>query len=541
MALRLLQLGMQALTSKAYADASEHIQKSIGLDQTNATAWRMLAISYENQDRLSEAFTAYEMAARLAPDDAAIMRSVAILAGRLGHRELAKRLLQGFLERVPGNPDVSVQLASILRDQHQYADAIDLMRNVISGAPEYAAAWQMLGSIVEFSGDTDGAVVFYEEALRLQPDFCKVRRNLATCLMLQGDSARALEQLDIGLAGATEVKDVADLNLGKAANHFILGDLISGFDCYEGRFDGVDLRIRFAQHGQRWTLEDDLRGKRLLVYGEFGIGDEVLFSSIINEVIEALGSEGRLYLAVEPRLVTLFQRSFPQAVVITYEVQRTLTIVMKTALFDGPAPQIDLWVPQISLFRRFRRSLSDFPASNPFLLPDPERVAYWREQLQASGEGPYVGLVWKSINTEGARLRYYTPFELWEPILKIPKARFINLQYGDIGPEQGMLKAWGAQVLTLPGLDLKMDIEDLTALCAALDLVIGPSTATTNFAAAVGTRVWLSAGPGWWTGFGGEHAPAYPTARVFRTPSFDRWDIVTEAMAEAMGKEFLAD
>lgn len=166
------------------------------------------------------------------------------------------------------------------------------------------------------------------------------------------------------------------------------------------------------------------------------------------------------------------------------------------------------------------------------------RLAYWREQLRASGEGPYVGLVWKSINIDGGRLRHYSPFELWEPILRQPNIRFVNLQYGDIGPEEALAQSWGAELWKPPGLNLKLDIEDLTALCAALDLVIGPSTATTNFAAAVGTPVWISAGPGWWTGFGSDHSPAYPTARVFRTDSFDRWDVVTGAMAEAMTGAF---
>ncbi len=39
----------------------------------------------------------------------------------------------------------------------------------------------------------------------------------------------------------------------------------------------------------------------------------MLFANLLPEVIERLGARGRLILAVETRLVPLFQRAFPTA------------------------------------------------------------------------------------------------------------------------------------------------------------------------------------------------------------------------------------
>lgn len=539
-ALQLLKSGVEALAAKDYPSATLQIKQAIALDKTNAAAWRMLAISYENQNELVKALMAYEAASRLSPGDVDLLRNIGNLAQRIGQPKIARALFERFLETTPGHVEVTNLLACILRDQHLYGDATELLRDLINKDPAQPLLWNSLGSILEFSGDVAGAIVFYDEAIRLDPRYHKARQNRAYCLMLLNENEQAIAELEIAIKDTTDPKQVAAIRLVKALNEFIMGDLVNGMISYEARLDGVTPNIRFEAFGERWQVEDDLKGKTLLVYAEQGLGDEVLFASTLNETLEALGPDGRMILACEPRLVSLFQRSFPRAEVRPYISRRDIDTHFKTVDLGEPVPPIDLWVPLVSLFQRFRRSLEDFPKTNTFLVPDPDRVAYWRDQLKASGEGPYVGLLWKSINLAGGRLRHYSPFELWGPILEKPNVRFVNLQYGEVDEELAAAKAQGFDIWTPPGIDLKMDIEDLAALCAAMDVVIGPSTATTNIAAAVGTRVWISAGPGWWTSFGTDYAPCYPTVRVFRTERFNNWEVVTQAMAEAIDEELLA-
>ncbi|MFX9246881.1 flagellar protein FlbA, partial [Acinetobacter baumannii] len=75
---------------------------------------------------------------------------------------------------------------------------------------------------------------------------------------------------------------------------------------------------------------------------------------------------------------------------------------------------------------------------------------------------------------------FYSPFELWAEVLTTPGARMVNLQYGDSAEEVARAKAeFGIDLWTPPGIDLKNDLDDLAALCLALDVVIGPATATT--------------------------------------------------------------
>ena len=150
--------------------------------------------------------------------------------------------------------------------------------------------------------------------------------------------------------------------------------------------------------------------------------------------------------------------------------------------------------------------------------------------------------MWKSLKLDGARLRYFSPFDQWRAVLATPGAVFVNLQYGDSGAEPAQAaRELGVQLWRPPGIDLKDDLDDLAALTLALDLVIGPANATTNIAAACGAPVWLISTPGAWPKLGTERYPWYPTVRVFNPPAFNEWAPVMEEIARELGGAFAAD
>src|SRR5690606_6373231 len=128
------------------------------------------------------------------------------------------------------------------------------------------------------------------------------------------------------------------------------------------------------------------------------------------------------------------------------------------------------------------KTLADFP-HQPFLTPDPARVADFREQL-ARLPGRKVGLCWRSMMLGAKRAKYFSPIDGWAPVLQTPGVTFINLQYGDCAEELARAASrHGVTVHALDGLDLKNDIDGAAALCAALDLVISAPTAAAATAA----------------------------------------------------------
>jgi hypothetical protein len=73
-----------------------------------------------------------------------------------------------------------------------------------------------------------------------------------------------------------------------------------------------------------WNGEP-LAGKRILVVGEQGLGDEFMFANILPDIARAVGPDGKLQICVDPRLVPLFQRSFPEAQVGAYDDRKLIS------------------------------------------------------------------------------------------------------------------------------------------------------------------------------------------------------------------------
>jgi hypothetical protein len=286
-----------------------------------------------------------------------------------------------------------------------------------------------------------------------------------------------------------------------------------------------------------WAPGIVIRGKNLLVMGEQGLGDEVLFANMLPDVLEALGPDGRMTLVVEERLVGLFQRSFPGTEVFPHLTYLQLGRNFRAAPALGDASRFDLWVPMASLLRQFRRRLEDFPARDRFLVADRDRVAHWRGVLETAPAGRKVGILWKSMRLDSARARYYSPFQLWAQVLKTPGVTFVNMQYGDCSAEiEWAARELGVEIWTPPGIDLKQDLDDIGALSCALELTLGFANATSNIAAACGAPTWMISIPGAWTRPGTDRMPWYPQARVFTPSALNAWDKTMAEVAAALAQ-----
>ncbi len=532
----LLDRALQALTADRHQEGAEWAIKALEKDETSGFGWYLLAIARERVGDFASAITAYETALRLLPDHAEVANDLGRLAYRLDMKPQAEKLFRHFLARFPGHHEGANNLACVLRDRLAYDEAIALLRPVIVANPDVPMLWNTMATVLAEQGDYATAEIFFREALRLDETFAKARYNLANARLSQGDGEDALVLCEEALKRPMSDDERQLMELSRSTMLLALGRLGEGWDAYEARLHPAHPDVtHFVVDVAKWAPGADLAGKSLLVIGEQGLGDEVLFGHLIPDIIEALGPDGHLTLAVEPRLVELFQRSFPQATVgahATYlaagRTYRTLPFVMDFSAFD-------LWTPLASLLREFRRTTSAFPDRVGFLTPDPDRVAHWRHELEKAPAGVKVGLLWKSNIKNGARYRFYSPFADWAPVLQAKGVTLVNLQYGDCSEEIAQAERdYGVRIWTPPGIDLKQDLDDVTALCAAMDLVVGFSNATMNLAAGVGAPTWLISVPGAWTRLGTSRYPWYPQVRTFTTPAFGNWTPVMDAVGEAL-------
>ncbi len=523
-ALPLLKRAVRKINEGAYRDAAQLGLQALDLSEDLALANHVTAIALDKLGAASLALELYERSLKLDPNEPEVYQNLGLLAWRMELLDVAEQFFRIFCRMMPDMVEGPNNLACVLRDKGQFNDAIEVLRAAIYTNQESSLLWNSLGTVMMEQTQFDQAILFYEQALQISPDLARAFHNIGYCRATEGNHEIALEWLDKGLAiGNLPDNEKAESEHARAVSLIGLGRLDEAWEAYEcrnnPRYAGS---TSFNIPAKRWDGEE-LTGKKVLVVGEQGLGDEVMFMNMGHDLIDRLGPDGALTIACVPRLVPLFERSFPKARVTKHATIRSNGLPLRACPLIKDWESYDYWMPMGSVLRALRTDINDFDKPGGFLTPDPERVQHWRKEIEALGPGMKVGLLWKSMLMSAKRSKYYSPFKQWKDTLKTDGVTWINLQYGDCSEDIARAeKEFGVKIHQLD-IDLKDNLDDLAALCAALDLVVGPMNATTNIAAGSGARTAIIGAPNAWPYLGTTQLPWYPTAKVFSPETISDW------------------
>ena len=488
------------------------------------------------------ALAAYEAALAETPDEVELLCGLARIARRLDMPQQALALWAEVAARAPERLEAVDGRARALADLHRHGEAVEHLRAAILAHPHEARLWNALGVLVNETGDSLAAHSVFDEAVRLDPDLAPALYNRGDVRFDLGELEGARADFDAAARHARDPGETATIAFAQALLHLHKGELEPGWNAYEARLH-PDLPAAPVFHapGECWTPQAPLAGAHLLLVGEQGVGDEVMFISLVPDVLAALGPTGRLSLALDRRLHPLARRSFPDVEILPYATERRGGRTHRRVEAPAGPPSaraIDLWAPLGSLPGRFRRTIESFAPAAPYLAPDPNRVAHWRAWLQAAA-GPgarVIGLSWRSGLTAGRRARHAPALADFAQVLRADGlragARVVQLQYGAREEELATLDALGpALLLRPPGIDLREDLDDLAALCLALDFVLTVPNATAALAAACGAPTWFLTSPNAWPRLGTNDYPWYAHAQSFAAERFGAWGEVVERVA----------
>ncbi|WP_434623017.1 tetratricopeptide repeat protein [Azospirillum sp. B2RO_4] len=491
-----------------------------------AKAWYNLGNGHAARHRHGDAVTALDHAVRLAPGMVEAHNNLGdalAMSGRLDEAIVQHRLVT---RHRPDDATAHYNLGAVLQQKGALESAEIAYRQALKRNPRHSAALNNLGSVLKRLGRPDQAEICHRQALELHPEFVEARYNLGNALQAQGRYDEAAVCFEEALAQQPDLA-TATYNLSLLA--LLHGDLTRGWTGYERRFAAGEAMPdrRFAT--PRWGGQL-LRGKRLLVWREQGVGDEVLFASCYPDVVAWAG--GPVTIECDPRLVPLFRRSFPMATVRAESCTGD-------AFGDVPResivpPDCDLQIPAGDLPELLRGSLSAFEPQSPWLVPDPALVERWRERLAALGPGLRVGIGWRSQLMTADRKAAYVLLEHWGPLFAVPGLVFVNLQYGDCEAElRAAEERFGVTIHRWADLDLKDDFDGAAALTANLDLVISPAMSAGELAGALGVPVWRF-GSRDWTQLGTGVRPWFPTMRLFQPKPGEGLEATIRAMADSL-------
>lgn len=536
--LRLLRDSVENFKIGKWAEGGELALKALHIDEECAEAWHILGVARDKCGDFTTALTCYDAALKLQPDNIAIASDLGRLAYRMGHNDMAEKFFRFHLNQCPDSIEAVNNLATTLREESKNEEAIALLQDAIPRHPQDPQLWNVLGTVMNTMGDIPSAQLFYREALRFDPNHVHALYNLGGTEVSEESVElleRALPMFDDPLHQHTCKLSLAFANLG-------LGRLEKGWEWYVARSRHAgNETVHYVIPRPRWEPGETVAGRRLFVSAEQGLGDEILFANLLDDLRREIGPDGHLAVGVEPRLVPLFRRSFPDIEVVRHHTTKHEGRTVRIFPDVDDWSRFDAWTIMGDFLSRYRNHVEDFPTAGGYLTPDPERVAHWRRVLGELNGKPKIGLLWKSLIRHARRDRFYSPFADWEPILKLDGLQFVNLQYGDVSEELDMARAAGIDIWTPPGIDLKNDLDDVAALCAALDVVVTPQVATANIAGASGANIFLMLPLLSWTALGTRRFPWYPTARCFFTETFTDWAPVVQAVADALRAAYPAE
>jgi tetratricopeptide (TPR) repeat protein len=478
--------------------------------------------------RHAQAIEAFERALVQRPDDTRTLFALGNTARALGMAGPAEQFFRRVLALEPARLEVIVNLANLLRSTGQFAAALALLEPALTRNPEAPELWLTLGSCRREMGEAEKAAVCYREALARREDYAAALSNLADLLADDGKEDEALALYDRALRLEP---DAAQVRLNRAILHLLRGELADGWRDYAARLK-IPGKAPLPDHKlARWN--GSLKRTRLLVTAEQGVGDQIMFASLMPELAARASSEGgSIVLECEPRLAALFARSFLGVTVRSWEIEKREGVVRTHYGWLKALGGANAATEMGTLPRFLRKSIAAFAAPHVYLSPDEEETSRWQAAFAALPR-PLTGLCWRSGSAGGARAVQYAPLEHWADFIRALPGTAISAQYDATPEEIAVLKTLSGRDIVVPqGIDQKQELDRAAALFSCCDAMVSAPTAASWLAAAVGVSTYKVLYDTSWTAFGTAYESFAPAARCLMPQQRGDWaDVFAKALA----------
>ncbi|HSN22270.1 MAG TPA: tetratricopeptide repeat protein [Usitatibacter sp.] len=506
-------------------EALAHYAEALRADPSLADALSNYGAALREAGRFEAAIPLLERAAALKPDSWAALNNLG-MAYHERHRDAdAVRCYRRALELRPELHEARNNLGNALSALGEEAEAIACYRAVIAQAPAHPDAYSNLGVLLQERGEVDEAIASYRRALELRPDHADALSNLGYLLQEQGRLDEAIAYYSRALE-ANPRSARAAYNLGLAL--IVRGELERGWELHEKRFETappIAVARRFPIPALRAS---DLReGHRIAIWREQGVGDQVLYSTLVPE----LAARGQSFvLEADARLVPAYRRAHPDWTVAPPEQSEAAFASCTRHIAVGTLPML------------LRPSVASFAAQPRALLAaDAERRDAFRARIAAPGVRT-VALSWRSFQPRGRGYVQRKKSAGLEPLLALSRRedlRLVDVQYGDTAAEREAFARLGGRLERFEELDLFNDLDGVLAAIDACDAVVTTSNVTAHLAGALGKEtllVYLGANPPfhYWVPHGSERSLWYPSVRIVTAPGLDSWEKAFARAAELL-------
>lgn len=422
------------------------------------------------EGKYAEAEEIYDQILSQNPNNHGLLATMGTLYLSMGKPGLAVCfLLRAIENKIYREPAVYSNLGLAYKHSGQVNQALKYLEKAATMKGATAETMTSYGSMFIENGDTAKPIELFDKALKLNPKLALAHWNKSLCLLLDGQWDTAWDEYEYGY----QAKQRIDRAYG-------------------------DIPV--------W---DGSKGKTVWVYGEQGIGDEIMFASMLPDLMK----DCTVILECHTRLKTLFEASFG---IKCYGTREDTDI-------KWPADhKIDARISIGSLGKFYRRAAESF-SGEPYLKASPSIP---------QGRKLRVGISWTGGMKAGRVRKRTVPLSWWATILN-NDCEFVSLQYTDCADEIALMENKGYTIEQRPEVKAH-DYMETARIVKSCDLVISVCTSVIHLAGALGVPCWcLTPNRPAWRYQNKGRMPFYKSVRLYRQPADEvgAWIPVCERVA----------
>jgi tetratricopeptide (TPR) repeat protein/glycosyltransferase involved in cell wall biosynthesis len=493
-----------------FSQAEMNYRTAINLEPGNHEFNFNLGNCYLQQKNFNDALTYFKKSLELDPSNTLANNNIGLTLFKLRKYKEAEAYFKLALTKEPENAEVNFNLAGCYKELGESASeneklkrAIELYNKAVEIDPDLKGALINIGNIYKKLGKENEAEKYFDKVADDDYDKVIAFTNLGVLRMSPGTLEEAVEYFDRAIkANGT----ISEPHYNKAHALLLRGNFAEGWKEYEWR------KKRKEFHAREFSRPElvqgiDVKGKRILVYDEQGLGDSIQFIRFVPLLI-AQGAN--VILECNESLIDLFRDVVPGAEII----KRNLT--------NEPIVEYDYQIPILSLPLYFNIIKEDFITKDPYLFANQsskQKMAGFVE----SGKDLKIGIVWGGNPNHTGDNKRSCKLALFKSLYNAGGVKLISLQKGD-----PLYQTIGID-FPLVILDSYLNtLMDTAGAIENLDLVITVDTSIAHLAGAMGKPVWLLVPyfPDWRWQLERKDSPWYSSMRLFRQSEEDNWELV---------------
>lgn len=381
-----------------------------------------------------------------------------------GEPDEAAQICNKLLNEDPDDAYALFVLARCFTDAGRFGLCVTIYRRILDIKPLDPPSWNNLGLALYSIQNMEEAERCFLKAIELDPYDSHAYHNMTALKADQCNPTEALRYGDLACHFGNE-EQRRDSQKNTSMPLLGLGRWYEGWRAFDAHLGSKWRRDRqYAKEGY-WNGKP---GQTVVFGAEQGLGDEILFSSMLPDAL----NDTHGIIECDYRLEGLFRRSFPQATI--YGTRHDKKI-------DWPRfHQIDARCPMGSLGKFYRNRAENFPRE-PYLIACPDRRRMYHDML-AKLPGRKIGIAWtggtKITRTD---IRSLSIEDVEAFVRRFPNDTFISLEYKGNAVPDGV-HYW-------PWITRTQDYDDTAALVAELDCVVSVTTTVALLAGALGVNV----------------------------------------------------